>query len=92
MASIKRLKKDIDCLTFAVVDDCLNVLGYGKNMDDISGIVQQIIDSRNDLRARVNAGRKTAKNERKVYYQAVCKDLLTTVDGAFKQLSDLVKK
>ena len=36
MASIKRLKKDIDYLTFAVIDDCLNCLAYGKSTDDIS--------------------------------------------------------
>ena len=41
MASIRRLKKDIDCLTFAVVDDSLNCLAVGKSMDDISEIVQQ---------------------------------------------------
>ena len=45
MASIRRLKKDIDCLTFAVVDDSLNCLAVGKSMDDISEIVQHIIDS-----------------------------------------------
>lgn len=33
MASIRRLKKDIDCLTFAVVDDSLNCLAVGKSMD-----------------------------------------------------------
>ena len=61
MASIRRLKKDIDCLTFAVVDDSLNCLAVGKSMDDISEIVQHIIDSRNDLRQRVNAGNKWRK-------------------------------
>ena len=39
MASIKRLKKDIDYLTFAVIDDCLNCLAYGKSTDDISWIL-----------------------------------------------------
>ena len=67
MASIRRLKKDIDCLTFAVVDDSLNCLAVGKSMDDISEIVQHIIDSRNDLRQRVNAGKQVAKADRKGY-------------------------
>ena len=39
MASIRRLKKDIDCLTFAVVDDSLNCLAVGKSMDDILSLI-----------------------------------------------------
>ncbi|MEG0795787.1 MAG: hypothetical protein RR397_04660 [Odoribacter sp.] len=92
MASIKRLKKDIDYLTFAVVDDCLNCLAVGKSTDDISGIVQSVIDSRNNMRQRINAGKKLAKGERKAFYKVVCKDLMTSVDGAFSTLSDMVKK
>ena len=92
MASIRRLKKDIDCLTFAVVDDSLNCLAVGKSMDDISEIVQHIIDSRNDLRQRVNAGKQVAKADRKGYYRTIRKDLIASVDGAFTKLSDLVKQ
>ena len=91
MASIRRLKKDIDCLTFAV-DDSLNCLAVGKSMDDISEIVQHIIDSRNDLRQRVNAGKQVAKADRKGYYRTIRKDLIASVDGAFTKLSDLVKQ
>ena len=87
MASIRRLKKDIDCLTFAVVDDSLNCLAVGKSMDDISEIVQHIIDSRN-----VNAGKQVAKADRKGYYRTIGKDLIASVDGAFTKLSDLVKQ
>ena len=88
MASIRRLKKDIDCLTFAVVDDSLNCLAVGKSME----IVQHIIDSRNDLRQRVNAGKQVAKADRKGYYRTIGKDLIASVDGAFTKLSDLVKQ
>ncbi len=92
MASIRRLKKDIDCLTFAVIDDSINCLSYGKDSDAISEIVQNIIDTRNGMRQRVNAGRGVAKAEKKAYYQAICKELMESVDGAFSKLSDLVKK
>lgn len=92
MASIRRLKKDVDCLTFAVVDDCLNCLYYGKNSDDVSEIVQQAIDSRNGLRQRVNAGRRLSGKERKSHYQAVYKDLMVSVDGAFSKLSEMIKQ
>lgn len=92
MASIRRLKKDIDCLTFAVVDDCLNCLAYGKSTDDISGVVQDVINTRNNMRQRVNAGKGVAKGERKAHYKAIYKDLMISVDGAFSKLSDLVKQ
>lgn len=92
MASIRRLKKDIDYLTFAVVNDSLNCLAYGKSADELGDVVQQIIDARNDMRRRVNAGKAIAKGERKAYYQSICKDLMVSVDGAFSKLSYLVKK
>lgn len=92
MASIRRLKKDIDYLTFAVIDDCLNCLAYGKDVDQVSGIVQEVIDSRNDMRLRVNAGRGLAKSEKKAHYSLIYKDLMVAVDGAFSKLSEMVKK
>lgn len=92
MASIKRLKKDIDYLTFAVIDDCLNCLSYGKSTDDISGIVQDVIDARNSMRQRVNVGRSLVKNEKRAHYRAIYKDLMISVDGAFSKLSELVKE
>lgn len=92
MASIKRLKKDIDYLTFAIVDDCIGCLAVGKSTDDISGIVQQAIDARNNMRQRVNAGKRVAKEERKVFYKAIFNDLLASVDGTCNQLSELIKK
>ena len=56
-------------------------------MDDISEIVQHIIDSRNDLRQRVNAGKQVAKADRKGYYRTIGKDLIASVDGAFTKLT-----
>ena len=92
MASIRRLKKDIDCLTFAVVDDSLNCLAVGKSMDDISEIVQHIIDSRNDLRQRVNAGKQVAKEKQEfhplhlpLYLQSYTRAVLVKRDCQIKR-------
>ena len=92
MASIKRLKKDIDYLTFAVIGDSLNCLAYGKSTDEISAVVEGIIETRNSLRQRVNAGKAVVKEERKAYYKELYKDLMVSVDGAFSKLSELVKE
>ena len=91
MASIKRLKKDIDYLTFAVIGDSLNCLAYGKDTDGISAVVEDIINTRNNLRLRVNAGKTVAKEEKKAYYRELYKDLMVSIDGAFSKLSELVK-
>lgn len=91
MASIRRLKKDIDCLTFAVVDDCLNCLCYGKSVDDLGVIVQGAVDCRNALRQRVNAGRGMSDSEKKAHYQSVRKEMINSADESFKKLSELVK-
>ena len=66
MASIRRLKKDIDYLTFAVVNDSLNCLAYGKSADELGDVVQQIIDARNDMRRRVNAGKQLLREKEKL--------------------------
>lgn len=93
MASIKRLKKDIDYLTFSVVADCFNYsIVTGKTSNSVSAIVQNIINSRNELRERVSAGRKVSPAERKNYYKAIFKDLFVNVDGAFSKLSETVKE
>ena len=68
------------------------MFGLWKSADELGDVVQQIIDARNDMRRRVNAGKAIAKGERKAYYQSICKDLMVSVDGAFSKLSDLVKK
>ena len=105
MASIRRLKKDIDCLTFAVVDDSLNCLAVGKSMDDISEIVQHIsepevvnivkkmVEYRNETRSKISARKSfNDKKEARSYYKGISIDLLKTVDGEFTRLSELVKQ
>ena len=92
MASIRRLKKDIDYLTSAVVGDALNCVAYGKNMDEMSEIVESIINSRNEFRMQVNAGKRVAKSERKAYYKNLCKEVLAAVDAAFSKMSEAAKK
>lgn len=94
MASIKRLKKDIDYLTFSVIADCFNYsIISGKNNEQVSGIVKDIIATRNSLRDRISEGKRLAdKKEIKNHYKAIFKDLLISADGAFTKLSEVVKE
>ncbi|WP_209319621.1 hypothetical protein [Ancylomarina longa] len=94
MASIKRLKKDIDYLSFEVISDCYNYnyLHPGKN-EKVLDIVRDTIIARNQLIARVN--HPDGKDNHKLvksYYKAIFTDLLKGVDNSFERLSNLVKE
>ncbi len=93
MASIRRLKKDIDYLTFSVIADCFNYsIVSGKNDEEVSGIVKDIIATRNGLLDRVRAAKKLEdKKEIKNYFKAVSNDLMRSVDASFTKLSEIVK-
>ena len=95
MASIRDLKKDIDYLIYEVISDCFVFSNVHPDVktDELSAIVSDAVDLRNDLIARVNNpdGKDNPKIV-KAYYQAVKKDLQSGVDDLFTRLSDLTKK
>ena len=93
MASVKRLKKDIDYLTFSVIADCFNYsFVSGKSNDEVSGIVKEVIAVRNSLLDRVRGAKKLEdRKEIKNYLKAIYNDLMSNVDAAFTKLSEIVK-
>jgi hypothetical protein len=95
MASIRELKKDIDYLIFEVISDCFVFSGvHPENQsDELSAIISDAVNLRNDLIARVNNpdGKDNPKIV-KAYYKSVGKDLMTGVDELFDRLSSLSKK
>ncbi|MEI6050600.1 MAG: hypothetical protein WCS03_17015 [Bacteroidota bacterium] len=95
MASVRELKKDIDYLTFEVISDCFVYSGVhpDNQSDELSAIISDAVNFRNDLIARVNNpdGKDNPKIV-KAYYKSVEKDLLTGVDNLFNRLSSLSKK
>ena len=92
MASVRNLKKDIDYLVYEVISDCFLFQGVHpeNRSDELATIINDAVDLRNDLIARVNNpdGKDNPKIVR-VYYQAVRKDLTSGVDKLFTRLSDL---
>ena len=95
MASVRELKKDIDYLIYEVISDCFVFSGLHPDMksDELSAIISDAVDFRNDLIARVNNpdGKDNPKIV-KAYYKSVEKDLLTGVDKLFSRLSEMTKK
>jgi len=95
MASVKNLKKDIDNLIFEIISDCFMYEGLhpDNKSEDVSGIISDAVNLRNDLIARVNNpdGKDNPKIVRK-HYQAVKADLISGVDKLCTKLSSLSKK
>lgn len=93
MASIRRLKKDIDYLTLTVIADCFNCsIVSGKKNDEVSAIVNDTIAFRNTLLDRVRGAKKLEnKKEIKNYFKAISNDLFSGVDAAFTKLSGVIK-
>jgi hypothetical protein len=95
MASVRELKKDIDFLIYEVISDCFVFSGLhpDSKADEVSAIISDAIDFRNDLIARVNNpdGKDNPKII-KAYYKLLEKDLLTGVDKLFNRLSEMTKK
>lgn len=95
MASVRNLKKDIDYLVFEVISDCFvysEIHPDSKN-DEVSAIINDAVNLRNDLIARVN--NPDGKDNPKIlksFYRDVEKDLLTGVDALFERLSGLSSK
>ncbi|MBK7713514.1 MAG: hypothetical protein IPN67_08860 [Bacteroidales bacterium] len=94
MASVRELKKDIDYLIYEVISDCFvfSELHPEIKSDELSALISEAVDFRNDLIARVNNpdGKDNPKIV-KAYYKTLQKDLLTGVDKLFTRLSDLTK-
>ena len=92
MASVRSLKKDIDYLIFEVISDCFafSAIHPDDKSDELSAIISDSVNFRNDLIARVNNpdGKDNPKIV-KVYYQSVKKDLSDGVDKLFTRLSAL---
>jgi len=93
MASRRRLKKDIDFLSFEVISDCYNYIylhpGKGAQVMDI---IKETVANRNELVARVNHpdGKDNPKIV-KAYYKAIFKDLMVYTDASFTKLSEVIK-
>ena len=95
MASVRELKKDIDYLVYEVISDCFVFSGLHPDIksDEISALISDAVNFRNDLIARVN-NPDGANNPKiiKAFYKSVEKDLLQGVDKLFSRLSEMTKK
>ena len=89
MASIRRIKKDIDYLIGEVLSDCdtFMYLYPDKKHDEAIAIVVETVDLRNQLIERT----RKVEGKSKAHFRAIFEDLLKGVDGMFTRISALTK-
>ncbi len=93
MASIRAIKKDIDCLVGEVISDCyLAIYFHPDKKQDIVSVMEEAVELRNTLFKQVNhpADKQNASLVKKHFAQ-VRRDLFSKVDALFQKLSGLAK-
>lgn len=92
MASLRRIKKDIEYLVNEVVYDCYIALYFNQEKkDEIFGVVEDAVALRNELIEMANhPAEKHNKSLVKKHYAFVRNELMERIDGLFEKLSDVV--
>lgn len=94
MGSIRNVKKDIDYLVSEVISDCYTYLYLhsDKNKEKVVGIIEGVVNKRNEFFHRVNNPDKNLdKKQIRQHYKAIYNDLLKSIDESFTKLSELTK-
>ena len=88
--NLRDVKKDIEYVIGAFVDDCTLVLSVhkGDDVDEVAGLIDEAVDLFNDLRNRsVNP-----EGNKRAWYLGLRKELVEKVDALYDRLSAAVKK
>lgn len=95
MASIKQLKKDVDNQIFEIISDSLLFMGLHpeNKTEEVSAIIEDAVELRNDLFARIN--NPELKHDPKAYKKhlaSVTSDLSAGEEKLCERLSAISKK
>lgn len=94
MASIRRIKRDIDFLANEVISDCYMALYFndGAKREQIVAVIEEAVEFRNELFVRANhpADKKNKSLVRKHYAQ-MRREMMSRVDAMFEKLSGICK-
>ena len=89
--NLRDIKKDIEYVVGAFIDDCSVFAAINPNASDekLSALLDEAVDLYNDLRDKANA--KQVEGSRKAHYAAVREELLAKTDSLYERLSEVVK-
>ena len=87
--NLRDIKKDIEYVLGAFIEDCSLVGTVNPNVDEdaLAGLFDESVDLFNDLKDRVNA-----KGLKKADFVQIRKDLLVKTDELYEKLSKVVKE
>ena len=90
--SLRGIKKDIDYVIGAFIDDCSLFSTVNKNADDeaLGALLDEAVNLYNDLRDKINA--KNVEGKKSAYYRSIRQELLDKTDTLYDKLSELVGK
>lgn len=87
MASIRDLKKDINFLTDAIVNDAFMVEALYKVEDKvILSIIEEAMENHTSLMDRARK-----RGEKGAFYKEIRRDLIAKTDATFKKIAELTK-
>ena len=88
--NLRDIKKDIEYVIGAFIDDCSLFSVVNKSADDeaLAGLLDEAVALYNDLKDKVNEKVEGAKG---VYYASIRKELLEKTDALYEKLSAMVK-
>ena len=89
--NLRDIKKDIDYVLSAFIEDCSVCAAVNPKADDkaITNLMEDAIDLYNELRDKVTA---KVEGPRKAYYNALRKEILERTDALYTKLSQAVAK
>ena len=88
--NLRDIKKDIEYVVSAFVDDCYFFATYNPESSDeaLSNLLDEAIELFNDLKDKVSA---KVEGSKKAYYNGIRKELLEKTDALYTKLSEIVK-
>ena len=88
--NLRDIKKDIEYFVGAFVDDCALFLSdhsTEKGAATVAGLIDKAVELYNGLRDKVG----TPEGNKKVYYNKLREELLSSLDGLYGELSEAIK-
>lgn len=95
MASIRKLKQEINRMTFELISDAFGMLENNPDLrsEDVAGIISDMVESRNNLIKKINDPDRFpdgVPNHR--HYNEIREELIRETDRSFTRLSKLLNK
>lgn len=88
--NLRDIKKDIEYVLSAFVDDCFTIATVNSEASDeaLTALLDEAIDLYNDLKDKANS---KVEGNKKIYFNLLRKEILEKTDELYSKLSEVVK-